>query len=142
MSVNDLIDEYYNMRSDHDQLKAETAAAYKGMQRAEAKLVDAMLDEGVNSVGRDSDGTHISLRKRFTISVTVENEQQIRDWLTEEVGDDTDFVVEKLNKTAVTDLVKQKVEVDLEPETEIPEFLKLNTSPTVSVRGWKERMKG
>lgn len=136
------VEEYYRLRDMAETKKAELVTLNKAKQRAEAQLIDAMVDEKSSSMKRD-DGTTISLRTAFTCSVTIANNEQIREWLTERLGDDKDFVETKCSKKLVESYCKGLIEdddsdIDIE---DLPDFLNTSTRPTVSVLGWKNRVK-
>lgn len=134
MTVLEKIDTYLQARSVYDDIHAQSQAAHKTMREAEYELVDSMINDGVPSVGLDS-GVNVSLRKQYQCSVTMANEAQIREWLVETEGDDSGFVVEKVNKPALLEWMK---DAGKEPD-DVPDFLKLNTRPGITVRGWKTR---
>lgn len=135
------IDEYYEARANYDDLKQLSNTAERVMRNAEAKVVDALLDESSMGVKRN-DGTFVSLRQHFSLSVNAENQESIREWLVSTEGDDSPFVEEKVNKVALTELIKSKMNdhSDLNTlEEDFPLFLNLSTRPGLSVRGWKTR---
>ncbi len=138
MTVQDRLDEFYLAKENYERAHEISAQAHGIMKGAELSAVDAMLEEGVKSMGRD-DGTHVSLRKQFQCSVTVDNEDQVREWLTEVEGDDAQFVVEKVHKPALLEWMKEKFEKAVMDEGEVPEFLKFTQHPALTVRGWKTR---
>ena len=138
MNLKDEIAAYYDTRACYEQAKATADALYHEMKRGENAVIDEMLNEGTRSIGLD-DGTNVSLRKSFTVSCTKENFEPVRAWLMETVGDDSDFVEEVVSKPALLEHLKAKVETGELMEEEVPEFLRLNTRPTVSVRGWTKR---
>jgi hypothetical protein len=134
MTVLEKIQTYLDARAIYDEAHATSQAAHKMMRDAEYELVDTMLSDGVPSMGLDS-GVNVSLRKQYSCSVTTANEAQIREWLVETRGDDSDFVHEKVNKPALIEWMKEQQK---EPD-DVPAFLKLNTRPGITVRGWKTR---
>lgn len=137
MTVQEKLDDYCNARENYERWHELSAAGYEAMKNAERAAVDAMLDDGIKSIGRD-DGTNISLRKQFTCSVTIENENEVRKWLVEVNGDDAQFVVEKVHKPALLEWLRAEFEKTMD-EGDVPDFMKLQTSPALSVRGWKMR---
>ena len=138
MDLKDRIANYYETRAAYEQLKAQSDALYHELKRAENEVIDEMLNEGTRSIGLD-DGTNVSLRKSFTVSVTKDNFEPIRNWLMDTVGDDSDFVEEVVSKPALLDYLKAAVDTGKLLEEDVPEFLRLNTRPTISVRGWTKR---
>ena len=110
------------------------------MKKWEGKLMEAMeeSDPPVEAF-KLSDGTMISKRNYFSISATKDNREMTREWLMEHYGDDSDFIVETVNKEALTDLIKQEIESKEKYAVEFPDFLKLKTGQGIVVHGWKER---
>jgi len=134
MNAKEKIDAFYEAREAYEQAHKLSGEMFAAMKDAERAAVDKMLEEGLKSMGRD-DGTHVSLRKQYTCSVTLDNEDQVRQWLVDTNGDDAQFVVEKVHKPALLEWMREKaMEVG-----DVPDFLKLNTTPALSVRGWKTR---
>lgn len=138
MTVLDAIDTYLNAREFYEGIHEQSQKAHKAMRAAEYELVDNMLDEGVPSVGLDT-GIHVSLRKQFQCSVTVDNEERIREWYTEKEGGDGDIVHEKVNKPALIEYLRHKFEKEDWDEESVPEHLNLTTRPSITLRGWKNR---
>ena len=136
-TINELIDAYYEARALHDEAKAKATELEKARRAAENKLIDHMLDEGTTGVKRD-DGTSVGLRKSLSLSCTKENHHLLRGWLMDELGDDSDFVEEVVSKTALTELVKGRVDEGAD-EDDFPEFMRVSTRPIISVQGWKNR---
>ena len=136
MNINERLDTYVAARQDYDAKRRLASEAEEVRRRAESELVNAMLDAGTKSIGRD-DGSLFSLRKNFSFSLTEANMQQAREWLLESEGDDSPFVKEVVSKPALTELLKKKMEDGIDA-LELPAFLKVNTMPGISVRGWKQ----
>jgi len=135
--VADLIDAYVAARDEHDRLKDLKTRAYDAQKAAETELIDAMLDQGLPQVKTD-EGLTVSLRKDMNFSCTKDNFTFIREWLREEMGDDLPYVEEVVSKSALTELLKGKIEEGTH-ESEFPPFLRLSTRPGLSVRGLKAR---
>lgn len=138
MAILEKIDAFYVAREEYERLTKMVSDAYRAMKGAEHEAVDAMLNEGTKSIGRD-DGTHVSLRQNFSCSVTIDNEDQIREWLVSTTGDDAQFIVEKVHKPALIEWLKERFKVARMDDSDVPDFLNLNTHPGLSVRGWKTR---
>ena len=102
----------------------------------EAKLVDMMLEEGLANFTND-DGTRPTLTKNVTIKCNQDNEDVVREWLVDEVGDDADFVEEKVNRFKVQAHVKKLLEGGAS-ESDFPDALGLNTRPAIRVYGWEK----
>lgn len=129
---------YYAARRAYDEAHAASQAAFAAMADTERELIDCMLDEGVKSFKLD-DGTTVSMKRQFAISVNQDNEFLLREWLTEEEGDIELFSKKTLDKSAITARIKERIEAGTLDESTVPEFLKLNTRPSVMVMGWKKR---
>lgn len=111
----------------------------KVWREQEDLLVDAMLEAGVKNFQND-DGTKPTLTKNTSVKCNKDNYEDVRDWLVDTVGDDTDFVEETVNRFKVAGLVKKKLESGAD-EADFPEFLGLNTRPAVRVYGWNNLKK-
>jgi hypothetical protein len=131
-------DIYVVKRKAYDEIHSKSAIAWKEMQNAERELIDSMNDEGV--VGFETEGEsmrlRVSLRRNFSIAVNKDNEYLIRDWLTETEGDVQLFTKEELNKSAISELIRQKIDAGKLEEDAVPPFFKLKTTPSLVVRGW------
>lgn len=134
--LNAKVEAYYAARRDYDQKKAISNQADIERRRLERELVDYMIENQLKGVDRD-DGTKPSLVASVSISVTKENAEDIRAWLRETVGDDTDFMETILSKPAVLELVKGKVKKEGWDVSDFPDFLKPDMRPTLRVTGWK-----
>lgn len=134
------LDDYFGCRRAYEEAKAQADKLYAAKQRLENEAIDMMLDMGTRSIGL-ADGKNVSLRKSFSCSVVKENFHAIREWLLGTVGDDADFVEETVSKPAVMELLRSKIDSGEWSEEEVPEFLRLNTRPTLSVRGWNKSEK-
>lgn len=98
------------------------------------QLGNEMVEQGCQQ-WKSADGVSLYLRQQFAINVTKANEDLIKAWLEEQVGDATPFVEEKLIKAAVTKVLKDKLESgDLE---EAPAFFNLFNGKELMVRDWK-----
>ena len=139
MTVLEMIEAYLTKRAAYDEAHEKSVAANAAMREAEYELVDLMLADGVPSVGLEESAertkANISLRKKYSCSVTKHNEAQIREWLMETEGDDSRFIHEKVNKDALLEWMKEQGK---EPD-DVPAFVKLTTRPGITVRGWKTR---
>lgn len=130
---------YYEARQRADVAKRVYSEAYRAQKEAESKLIEACMDLGITRLDYMSDGTKLHLRGQVSISVTQANEWQAREWLRETYGDDSEFSIEKLNKPAITEKIREDIQSGQLSETAVPDFFKLNQYPTVSVSGWTER---
>lgn len=135
-ALNAKLDAYYAARRDYEAKKKVSNEAYAAWRRTETAVIDAMLENQVKSLERD-DGTKPSLVRSATVSVTKDNFDEIRQWLTEQVGDDKDFVDTVVSKPAVLAFVKKLVDKEKWDETDFPACLSVSTRPTLRVAGWR-----
>jgi hypothetical protein len=133
--LNAKIDAYYEARADYDAKHKASSDADKVRRARERELVDYMIEHQIKKVSRN-DGTTPLLVSATSIACNQENAEQIRKWLVETEGDDSDYMVNVLSKPAVLELVKKKIKQGDDP-TEFPEFLKVDARPTLRVDGWK-----
>jgi hypothetical protein len=130
---------YASKRKAYDLAHAASAKAWKEMADAERELIDSMLTENVASFESTAEGRYkVSMRKNFAIAVNKDNEFLVRKWIEDTEGDIKLFTKEELNKSAITQLIKQKVADGQLDEHEVPEFFKLKASPSLMVRGWEK----
>jgi hypothetical protein len=135
--LNARVDAYYEARDAYDEAHRISSEADGLRRQRERELVDYMIEHQIKKFER-TDGTTPILVSATSIACNQENAEQIREWLTEKVGDDTDFMVTVLHKPAVLEYVKKEIKAGADP-TEFPEFLKCDTRPTLRVDGWKSR---
>jgi len=134
MDLKALTDQYYSARIAYEKLKDQCSKLYKVLMARETELIDAMLDKETRSIKRE-DGTSPTLVKSTTCSIAKDNHQLIRQWLLETEGDDNDYVHEVVDKWAVVELVKKKME---DGESEFPAFLNVDIRPKLRVNGWQQ----
>jgi len=124
---------YKLARQTYDEAKRRSDEADKYRRACERTLVDYMLEIGVTKFGTDDDMQPIIVKQQ-SIQVNKENSEQIRQWLLDTVGDDSDYMKTELSKSAVLELVKDRSESG----DEIPEFLGFKESPGLRVLGWQK----
>lgn len=146
MSLQDTVDAFYRARARYEEADRSAKAFYKIKQTREREMIEAMLEAETKGVRRE-DGTYCGWKRNVRISVTQENDADIREWLLETTGDDSDFLATKCNKSAVEEHVKklvgenEAIDADDDDDTEkhvIPQFFKLNQHPVANVTGWKQ----
>lgn len=129
---------YLRARNEADMAKKRQKEREAEWRQIEADMITAMLAKKEKFFKMPS-GLSFGLSERFSISITEENQAQVRAWLVETTGDDGPFLVEVPNKPAVQEHVKKLVEVNRkagESDSEgLPEFLNVKTSPKLSCRG-------
>lgn len=131
------LEAYITARKEQNKIKELSKAAEAVRRKAEAELVDAMVDAGMKSFKLE-DGTSVNLRKRFDCSVNQDNNDQVENWLRETEGDVSPFQKLVLYKPAIVKMLKERAEREELDETKIPDFLNLRTTPGITVRGLKE----
>jgi len=127
---------YADARLAYEEAKEESNRLEEAWRVEEAKLVDAMLNAGLKNFTND-DGTKPTLTKNASVKCNKDNADDVREWLVDTVGDDTDFVEETVNRFKVAAHVKKKLEAGAD-ESEFPAFLGLNTRPAIRVYGWNK----
>ena len=143
MSLSSKTDAYLDARAERDRMAALKTKAEKFFKAMEQELVEEMIDRHEPSIAKDEDSRYgklnVGLRRKLTLSVTKANQDDIRAWLTENIGDDSDFVVEKVNGPALMEWLEEKINnQEIQPE-DLPEFMRPQTRPGISVIGWKNR---
>lgn len=131
-----LRDLYIEARDFYEDAKQRSDNLYRDMKGIENKLVNLMLENEDQSLKR-ADGTMISLRRSTTCSVTEANSEDVRNWLVENYGDDSDFVRETVHKPSVLELIKRELDADKE-DGDFPEWLKVSSRPTLTLRRGKQ----
>lgn len=129
---------YYEMRRRHDVAKRTSSEAYRTMKEAEEKLVEVMMDLGLQRLEYMDDGTKVFFKGRMNLSVTKENEAEVREWLRQNYGDDEIFVVERLDKAEISVRVKEDIDAGQLSELDVPKCMKLKQFPGIQVNGWKD----
>lgn len=124
---------YRTAREEYDEKKKASDNADKERRTAERSLIDYMLEIGVAKFGTEDDLQPIIVQQQ-SIQVNKENSEQIRQWLRDTVGDESDFMKTELSKSAVLERVKEVVKEG----GEVPEFLGLKESPGLRVLGWQK----
>jgi len=122
-------------RSLHEQAQADEVMRSKRRREAEDALIEGMLSIGMRTA--EIGGRAFSLRRQVNISVTKENEDEVRGWLAITLGQDAaqDYLEVKVKRYAVERMVKEGLREGKAPES-YPAFLKLYDRPRISVRGW------
>lgn len=129
---------YYEARHRADYQKKLYELAYKQQKEAEAELIQVMLDGGHKRLEHMRDGTKIFLNNGTTISVTEKNEHVVRKFLRQTYGDETMFTTEKMDKSAISDRIKQDIEAGELSPLDIPDDMKYKQYGYISVNGWKD----
>ena len=133
--VNEAWETYRKARATYEEIHAESSKAHREMENAKHRLVDSLIDSGQKAVAFE-DGCSVNLRRAFRISVTKDNEWSIREWANQAVGSDKQFEKTALDKPALTEYLKERVEKGEMQASDVPDFFKLKTSPDLQVNGW------
>ena len=137
-ALNKKLDAYYQAREAYDIAKANSDRQDAFRREKERELVDFMIENKFPKIARD-DGSTTMLVKAVTCSVTQENYDDIREWLRQTYGDETDFLVTIPHKPAILEAVKKSIESGTD-SSDFPAFLRVDTRPTLRVDGWKTRV--
>ena len=140
MDLNDYTESLYKARIAYEDAKAEADRKHAVWRAKETELIDEMLAAHLRALPRD-DGTSPTLKKSVACSVTKDNDEEVRKWLIEFTGDDSDFVKEAVSKPAVAELIKAKIAEGMDP-IEFPNFLNVSSRPTLVVNGWTQYRQG
>lgn len=130
---------YREARKEKERLKKESDDAYEAFKKAEAVLVDAMLD--ADSDRFDADGMTIYRSANRECSVTSGsngkpgNIEQVAAWLDKERGGKETFMRLQIDPWAVKRLVREELKDGVDPES-YPAFLKVAVRPRLNVKGW------
>lgn len=139
LNISTLFETYRKLRAQKEEAERIAKEAKQAFDDIERQLANEMVDQGCQQ-WKSADGVGLHLRQQFAINVTKANEQQIKAWLEEHVGDSKPFVEEKLIKQAVTSVLKGMMDSgDLE---EAPAFFGLYQGKDLVVRDWKGNNNG
>jgi hypothetical protein len=137
----ELANQYCTVKREHKNLERKAAAAWKVLKAIEVKLLEAMTEEGVGNNFRLDDESQICKREYFNVSVTKTNREQTRQWLMDTYGDDSDFVDEVINKSALQDRIREEIDSKQKYAVEYPDFLNVKTSDGIVVRDLAQETK-
>lgn len=126
---------YREARLKHEAAQEAEKIASERRRGCEEDLIEGMLAVGMRAA--EINGRAFSLRRQVNISVTKDNEDDVRGWLAIELGQDAaqDYLEVKVKRFAVERMVKEGLREGKDPES-YPKFLKLYDRPRISVRGW------
>tara|TARA_R110000772_G_C13309802_1_gene439836 strand:- start:11347 stop:11790 length:444 start_codon:yes stop_codon:yes gene_type:complete len=139
MNLLDFQRDYYDARTEYDVAKAESDRLEKLWRAQESKLIEKMMGDGVKSVTL-SDGSRPTLAKGVSVKCNKDTHDQVRAWLLETVGDDSDFVETLPNRHKVAAHVKKEIEEKGMDPDDFPDFLAVSVKPTMRVLGWTKRL--
>jgi hypothetical protein len=140
--VKEILIEYREARTQKDAANAAFKQAYEAFKAAEKKLAEHLVDQGLRNT-TDEEGRQYSLRPAFYYRKGREVTDRVLSWLEKRDQDPEQYWEPKLKTKRLTEFLKEVFESEgkaplPDSETGVPEFLNLDTTPTISVRGWKE----
>lgn len=128
---------YYDARTQYDIAKAESDRLEKLWRAEEEQLVERMVEANVKSV-QFADGSKPTLVKNVSAKCNQGNQAEVRQWLIDTEGDDSDFLKTEADRHKVNAHIKKQIEAGADPE-DYPDFLSVSVRPNVRVYGWKNR---
>lgn len=128
---------YCEARTEHEERQKAATEAEKQFRIAEARLVDAMIEDDVGTWSDTALGCRISTRKTFDLKVNAGNVTDVERWLVERYGDSETYKRMTLDKSAVRAKVLEDVENGV-PLEEFPPFLDAAYRYGISVTGWNK----
>ncbi len=135
--LNQAIQAFLSLRAEYKEADRTSKRLHKAMKQAERAAVDVMLKVDQDIHRSPSTGICCTLKAYLGCKVTVDNQDQVRDWLINTLGDDKDFIEERVIKKEVIDLIKQKRKEAIKAGmvASFPDFLGVETYPGLSVSG-------
>ncbi len=127
------LDAYVEARRLSDAAKEQLERRKGVLDACERALVDAMLKDEQKSV-RHTSGTLFSVTPRFFISCRLDNVAEVSEWLVGRGHERADVVREELASARVREIIKKIYEE--EGKQVIPDTLKLDDAPGITVRDW------
>lgn len=127
--------DYIVARKDHDYADENKKKAYKKYKKAESKLVDAMLEQGVLSQKGD-DGMTFSLKRFVDFKANEANMDEVLEFLEGQGEVRDDYVGKSIKKARLREFLKDFIEE--RGMLDIPESMDINERPNLSVRGWRQ----
>jgi len=127
--------DYVIARRDYEEAKARASNLHHHMKAAERRLVDAMIDAETKTIKR-TDGLSFTVTPSIGFAANEANFDQTQEWLSENGLTPEDYISRRTNRkrlrTTLKEFIQERGEVDL------PEFLEIDTTPIISVRGWSK----
>lgn len=135
VDVDALIADYIETRLAYDEAHQVSTDRFVDHKKAKKILAEGMIatkDDGK----KKSYGLHFFLANQFSIACNKDNEDDVKDWLEQQYGDLNEFCAQKVQKTAVTDRLKDDIEGEKLNEHDVPDFMNLKTHRDVTCTGW------
>jgi len=133
---------YREARVNKDAAKHAFNEAHKAFKDAEKALAEHLVDQGLRNT-TDEEGRQYQLRPAFYYKKGKDVTERVLSWLQTRGQDPEQYWKPKLETRRLTEFLKEVFESEgkaplPDSETGVPDFLKLDTTPTIAVRGWKE----
>lgn len=140
--MKEILAEYREARVRKDAANFEFKEAQERFKAAEKKLAQHLLDQKLRNT-TDDEGRQYSLRPAFWYKKGKDVTEKVLHWLEKRQQDPEQYWEPKLKTKRLTEYLKEVYEAEgkaplPDSETGVPEFMKLDTTPTIAVRGWKE----
>lgn len=127
---------YFEARTEYEYLKDQAEDAKRKMDSLAFQLVDVIDQCGGDHYFKD--GMRVDTKRHFGISVTQENSDAWRSWLSDRYGDDAPFLKEVVDKPSVSERIRTELEGDSLVADQVPDWANLKTTKIISVTGWKK----
>jgi hypothetical protein len=140
--MKEILAEYREARAKQELAKAAYKQAYAIFKEAENKLATHLVDQGIRNT-TDEQGRQYRLRPAFFYRKGKEMVERTLAWLEKRGQDPEQYWSPKLETKRLTEYLKQIYEDEGKaplPDSEhgVPQWFSLDTTPTISVLGWKE----
>lgn len=128
--------DYFNARTEYEYLDSQAKEAKAKMDSLAYDLANLMEKIGDGHFFKS--GIRVGTRNHFGLSVTQENSDAWRGWLSDKFGDDEPFLKKVVDKPSLQDRVREALSAgDLTPD-DIPEWANLRIEPIITLSGWKK----
>lgn len=140
--MKEILAEYREARAKKELANAAYKEAHAIFKDVEKKLAQHMVDQGLRNT-TDEVGRQYQIRPAFFYKKGREMTERVLEWLEKRGLDPEQYWKPKLETRRLTEYLKEVYENEgkaplPDSETGVPEFFKLDTTPTIAVRGWKE----
>lgn len=136
LSRDTLAASYIEARTEYEHLSDLANDAKKHFDSVSAQLAQLMEEIGDDHFFKD--GLQLGTRRHFGVSVTQENSDSWRAWLSDKFGDDSPYLKEVVDKSVLQEDIKSKLESGELHQDDVPEWANLKTQPIITVKGWKK----
>lgn len=142
MTIQEVLKAYVAARTKKDEANAAAKIANAAFKEQEHRLAEYLVEQGLRNA-TDDEGRMFSLRPSFWYSSGKDLAPRILDWLKSRGFDPSQYWKPKIEKKRLTETLKAVYEkegkqVTLDNDAGVPKWFNLDTTPAISVRGWKE----